>query len=102
MPTYVELQELYDNCSWSWTTLNGVYGHKLTSNHNGNSIFLPAAGYRRRGSLQDAGSGGSYLTSSLNVELPTGVYVLNLDSDHYGWNDFGGRCYGCPVRAIVR
>ena len=101
-PTYVELQELYDNCSWSWTTLNGVCGHKLTSNHNGNSIFLPAAGYRAFDSLLYAGSRGSYWTSSLNESKPSGVYVLDLDSDHYVWNDFGGRCYGCPVRAIVR
>ena len=102
MPTYVELQELYDNCSWSWTTLNGVCGHKLTSNHNGNSIFLPAAGYRAFDSLLYAGSRGSYWTSSLNESKPSGVYVFDLCSDHYDWNDFGGRCYGCSVRAIVR
>lgn len=47
MPSKTECEELVDstNCSWKWTTLNGVFGCKVTSKKNGNSIFLPAAGY---------------------------------------------------------
>lgn len=46
MPTMAEYQELVDNCTSEWITLNGINGCKFTSNINGNSIFLPAAGYR--------------------------------------------------------
>ena len=45
MPTKEECEELLENCTWNWTTQNGVNGYKVTSKKNGNSIFLPAAGY---------------------------------------------------------
>jgi len=41
MPTDEECQELYNNCSASWDTQNGVVGVTLTSRINGNSIFIP-------------------------------------------------------------
>lgn len=44
MPTYDELCELKNNCTWTLATQNNVDGFLVTSN-NGNSIFLPAAGY---------------------------------------------------------
>ena len=43
MPTLEQLQELCDNCTWQWTSLNGVMGC-LVIGPNGNSIFLPASG----------------------------------------------------------
>ena len=46
MPTDAEWMELKNNCTWTWTTQNGINGYKVTSNKNGASIFLPAAGYR--------------------------------------------------------
>ena len=45
MPTKAELQELKDNCTWTWTTQSGFTGYKVTG-PNGQSIFLPAAGNR--------------------------------------------------------
>ena len=64
MPTIDEFEELRNNCTWKWTTQNGVNGHKVTSNSNGNYIFLPAAGYRDLGSLYGAGDYGYYWSSS--------------------------------------
>ncbi|MBO4475673.1 MAG: hypothetical protein J5737_03005, partial [Bacteroidales bacterium] len=43
MPTFDEWIELQFNCTWTWTTQNGVKG-RLVTGSNGNSIFLPAAG----------------------------------------------------------
>ena len=43
MPTNTEFQELIDNCTWEWTTINESKGYKVTGK-NGNSIFLPAVG----------------------------------------------------------
>ena len=45
MPTMEEWEELYQKTTYIWTDVNGVYGRLLTG-YNGNSIFLPAAGFR--------------------------------------------------------
>ncbi len=45
MPTYDQLEELRTQCTWTWRIKDGSYGHLITG-PNGNSIFLPAAGYR--------------------------------------------------------
>ncbi len=44
MPPEVQIDELFDNCTYLWTTFNGVEGGKFTSEKNGKSIFLRAAG----------------------------------------------------------
>lgn len=65
MPTEEEYRELQYECTWQWTTQNGVYGQKVTG-PNGNYIFLPAAGYRCESSLLEAGERGHYWTSTTN------------------------------------
>ena len=50
MPTAEEQQELLENCSWEWTTLNGVGGMQVTG-PNGNSIFLPATVLKNNGEI---------------------------------------------------
>lgn len=44
MPTKTEMDELRNNCEWEWTQISGVNGYIVTGK-NGNSIFLPAAGW---------------------------------------------------------
>ena len=67
MPTVDEIQELKENCTWLWTTQDGVNGHQVDG-PNGNAIFLPAAGSRNGSVLKYAGSAGSYLSSSLDTD----------------------------------
>ena len=55
IPTRNEMQELIDKCTWTWTTQGGHNGYKVTSKTNGNSIFLPAAGWRDGVSLSVSG-----------------------------------------------
>ena len=49
MPTWTELQELINDCTWTWTTQENSDGEEingyLVKGPNDNSIFLPAAGY---------------------------------------------------------
>ena len=45
IPTYHEFDELNQNCVWFWTTINEKKGYRVIG-ANGNSIFLPAAGYK--------------------------------------------------------
>lgn len=44
-PTFEQINELLEGCNHEWITLNDVKGMRITG-PNGNSIFLPAAGYR--------------------------------------------------------
>ena len=101
MPTKEEQDELRDtnNCTWEWTTLNGVEGYKVTSKKNGNFIFLPAAGYRGSDNLSNAGSYGRFWSSSLNASYSNDAYYVYFNSDDVGWLNIS-RCYGLSVRAV--
>lgn len=99
MPTEVEQEELRENCKWDWCTLNGVYGCKVTSNINGNSIFLPAAGIRIGAETYIKGSDGRYWSSSLYGSACE-AYCLIFEN-YYGsdWLECG-RCSGLTVRPV--
>ena len=99
MPTRAEQDELRNNCTWTWTTQNGVKGYKVTSKTNGNSIFLPAAGYRSSADLYNSGSYGNYLSSSLNEGDSYGAYDLYFYSGSYDWS-YDYRFDGFSVRPV--
>ena len=86
MPTQAEFQELLDNTTVTWTTKNGVNGRLFTAS-NGNSLFLPAAGYRYGSYLFSAGSNGDYWSSSLNTDDPNDAWGLHFRSGYYYMND---------------
>lgn len=101
MPTKQEQEELCNDCTWQWTTLNGVNGYKVTG-PNGNSIFLPAAGYRYGTSLTNEGAGGYYWSSTPyeTYAYPGGgADYLYFGSDDYGWRG-NYRYYGQSVRPV--
>ena len=98
MPTYDNWVELYLNTTVTWTTQNGVNGRLFTAS-NGNSLFLPAAGYRNDSSLDYAGSDGYYWSSSLNSVTPDGAWALYFGSDDYGMSSIY-RYYGHSVRPV--
>ena len=99
MPTDAELTELREQCTWTWATQNGVYGYKVTSKKNGNSIFLPAAGCRYNSLLNDAGSFGLYWSGSLHTGGPNCAWYVLFDSD-YVVRDYDGRGSGFSVRPV--
>jgi hypothetical protein len=81
MPTKAEYDELRNNCTWKWTRQNGVNGYKVLG-PNGNSIFLPTAGYMIDGSiLLSAGRYGSYMLSSLHANKSDFAYCMSFFSD---------------------
>ena len=47
MPTSKEQNELLQNCVWTWVSKGRMSGYLVKSRINGNSIFLPAAGYKK-------------------------------------------------------
>ena len=101
MPTDAELTELREQCTWTWTTQNGVYGYKVTSKKNGESIFLPAAGCRGASSLYFAGSYGYYWFSSLSTDSPSDAFSLYFNSSNVD-RDRSHRCYGLSVRPVCQ
>lgn len=99
MPTDAEMTELREQCTWIWTTQNGVNGYKVTSKSNGNSIFLPAAGYRNDSSLNKAGSNGYYWSSSLNTDYPYDAWSVYFYSDYVS-RGYNYRSDGRSVRPV--
>jgi hypothetical protein len=101
MPTEAEQDELRNNCTWTWTTQNGVNGYKVVG-PNGNSIFLPAAGYIFEGTLYHAGSYGYYLSSSLDApRYPNYAYVMSFLSTSVFCLTYG-RSLGLSVRPVFQ
>jgi len=96
MPTKEEFQELYNNTTLTWTQQNGVNGWLFTTT-NGNSLFLPAAGYRGSDELSDAGDFAYYWSSSLYTSSSRGAWFLGSDPYFISWYS---RCYGFSVRPV--
>ena len=99
MPTRAEWQELLDNTTSVSTTQNGVIGVLFTA-ANGNSLFLPAAGYRggkSETSLDLVGEEGYYLSSSLRVDRPEYIWSLDI-FDHY--ISYSARDLGHSIRPV--
>lgn len=99
MPTEAEWDELRNtnNCSWTWTSINGINGYKVQSKKAGFTdkwIFLPATGSRGSGYLFDFGSDGSYWSSSLDADDPDFARSLDFFSGgvetYYGYRKLGG------------
>ncbi|MEE1184402.1 MAG: hypothetical protein UHZ06_07990 [Paludibacteraceae bacterium] len=92
LPTKEQLEELKNQCTWTWTGS----GYKVVG-PNGNSIYLPAAGYRNcNGNVDRVGSYGYYWSST-----PDGsdyAYGLSFDSD--GVYRYSTSCYGLFVRLV--
>lgn len=94
MPTDAEWYELQANCTWTWTTQNGINGYQVTSQKNSNSIFLPAAGSRLGTSLGYVGYYGFFWSSSLYEYGPYDAWFLRFcsgDVDRGDYYRYGGR-----------
>ena len=99
MPTEEQQLELAQECTWTWTTQNGVNG-RLVTGPNGNTLFLPAAGCRHDDSLVNAGSCGYYYARRLIFDDQTAPYGVYFDSVHISPGIASLRMNGLPVRAV--
>ncbi|MBO6188607.1 MAG: hypothetical protein J6O23_08900 [Prevotella sp.] len=98
MPTYAQLTELRETCTWTATTYGDVTGYEVTG-PNGNTIFLPQTGWR----IDDKLNGGSaYWSCSTNPKDDGGAYYLGWEVvlDETRWYSYGGRLDGQCVRAV--
>ena len=103
IPTEYEWHELYENCTWTWTELNGIQGYKVTSNKEGYKdkwIFLPGSGKRVYNNLYSNGLSGYYWTSTLFSNLPDMARSFELgryDGNHL---DRSARIDGYTIRPV--
>ena len=116
MPTRTEAQELLDNCSWTWVIANGVNGYRVTGT-NGNSIFLPAAGFVLDTTPYYLESGACYATSISGGNGSEyaymmgfywgnrGIYAGHTSAPFNTWDppqSYASRRYmGKPMRAVA-
>ena len=98
MPTVGEFQELNAQCDSEWTDEDGVAGRRFTSRINGNSIFVPASGYRGGTGLYNRGSNGFYWSASLHSAAYG--YYLYFGSGGVRPASNDGRFLGFSVRAV--
>lgn len=99
MPTDKDFEELMKKCTWTWENHQGFGGYRVKG-PNGNSIYLPASGYRKgSGSPNSLGVGGYYWTSTLCSDFPYYAYSVVFDEESIGWNN-GSRCIAYSIRPV--
>ncbi len=103
MPSLEQLKELVDvRYTLSvWIMREGMSGLLIKSRRNGNSIFLPAAGYSDDGICKDSGAVGNYWSRTNGSTYENGAYQLYFvgNETHTIYSD---RFYGRSVRAVRR
>ena len=100
MPTLTEVQELLSKCSWTRTSVNGIDGCRVTG-PNGNSIFLPAAGYCESKDVYAEGSCGYYWSSTLSEDANYDACNLcfSIYEEDNDWDD-DNRYMGLSIRPV--
>ena len=106
MPTQTEIQELLENTENEWVEdYNGteINGMKFTSKTDKSKyIFIPASGFYSGFSFNNQGHFGSVWASSLEDGYPFNALDLYFNSDYID-ADYGNyRCYGLPVRGVMK
>ena len=108
MPTQDEWEELRSGCIWTWTTLNGVKGFRVSGNRPGYTdryIFLPAAGlcdgeFFFNAHYDDDAHRGWYWSSTLDSSYADYAKCL-MFGPKYIRVDGGARMVGASVRPVV-
>lgn len=98
MPTKAEMDELVDSCNWRWNVMDGYMGYRVTAK-NGNSIFLPAPGFREGIDLVNENLTAEYASCEADPELCSFVYSINVERGDHSVQSFA-RSDGFVVRAV--
>ena len=100
MPTYNQFNELVTCCTSKWITINGIQGRKYTGS-NGNSIFLPAVGFRTNSGYDSSYGTHGYYWSSTSCSVSSDAYSLAFNSSHTNTSNHGSRYHGLSVRPLL-
>ena len=101
IPSLDQLMELYNSSytTMEWTSENDVYGCKITSKSNGNTIFLPAAGRLVDAKFSFVGSYGEYWSRTLYTISSCNAYILGFSSRDINISD-SPRSSGRTIRPV--
>lgn len=95
LPTKEQFDELLTDCTWEWKESK----YKITG-PNGQSIFLPAAGWRWEGEVWQVGELGNYMTSTLyNSDW---VWFLYFKGSVLKYMKYDPKNYGRTVRLVSK
>ena len=106
MPSWEQIQELCDSCTWKWTQLNGVNGMMVTG-PNGNTMFLPATSQKDDSPQGFSDPDGNYWSLTLDQSIRSIALGFFSGSQYIGiWGDHwyllsGFRYQGFTVRAVL-
>ena len=98
IPSEAEVDELLDNCTSVFTTLNGVNGRLFTSDINGGTIFIPASGFYNGLVLQNVLNYGMLWTSTYGSE--TNAHRLFFSVDNIIRDSERARITGLCIRPV--
>lgn len=98
IPSKAQTDELREKCDWKWMTFKGTEGYMIKG-PNGNTLFLPAAGWRLDSSLADFGKRCHYWTRSLSEEWTITAYYLCRYPTGSGKRHFFREC-GFSIRPV--
>ena len=96
MPTKQEFSELKTECTWKWSSQNGVWGF-LVSASNGKSIFLPTTGFHNAYGINRTDDQGDYWTSTLFAPTSSYYIIFSYNSSSIGNRD---RFFGQTIRPV--
>lgn len=100
MPTKAEYEELINKCEWKFVTYRRARGWKVIG-PNGNSIFLPAAGYMLNDWYEDTSIDGFYWSSNI-TDNHREVYTLFTTMHDYKMFYSHMNCFeGRTIRAVT-
>lgn len=101
MPSKAQFEELINPnyTTTEWTELNGVQGRMITGKKNGESIFLPAAGFHNGTYTNSVGSEGYYWSRSLRAGSSNSAEDIIFSSGSIG-TLYSSRSFGFSVRPV--
>lgn len=111
MPSQVQIQELTNKCSCTWTKINGV-GGALFTGPSGSTIFLPEADFWRNGSVNldndsldteadELPSAGYYWASTLRASNSCYASSLLFSYGYAYWDSYNFRSTGLTIRPVI-
>ncbi|MBO5664078.1 MAG: InlB B-repeat-containing protein, partial [Bacteroidales bacterium] len=103
MPDLDDIEELLNNCTRQYTSINGVNG-LLFIGPNGNSVFFPCTGCYIDGRNNFAGTTGDYWTSQLTQEGNEEAIYMTVRYQETGETSIltNNRAQARPILAVYR
>lgn len=99
LPTKAEIKALCQKCKWTWTAQGGRRGYLVTG-PSGESIFLPAGGYRFSATIFDSGVTGGYWAGSPSPSDNRFSYYMDFNDKEHSWY-LSERYIGRNIRAVT-